>query len=107
MGKIKTMIVVNYYQEEDYNPETDGYYLSLAAVINDSLDLHDDIELIIECISNCGEFEPKNGVMYEIYLDRANIAAPFPAIDPAFAVNRIVEKAYSEHLGHHTPIVQL
>jgi hypothetical protein len=72
-----------------------------------TLDLQDDIELITECISNCGEFEPKNGVMYEIYLDRANIQAPFPAIDPAFAVNRIVEKKYSEDFGHYTPIVEL
>lgn len=101
------MIVVNYYQAEDYNPDTDGYTLTLAGVINDTLDLQDDIELITECISNCGEFEPKNGVMYEIYLDRANIQAPFPAIDPAFAVNRIVEKKYSEDFGHYTPIVQL
>ena len=101
------MIVVNYYQAEDYNPDTDGYTLTLAGVINDILDLQDDIELINECIDNCGEFEPKNGVLYEIYLDRAKIAAPFPAIDPAFAVNRIVEKKYSEDFGHYTPIVEL
>lgn len=101
------MIVVNYYQAEDYNPDTDGYTLTLAGVINDTLDLQDDIELITECIDNCGEFEPKNGVLYEIYLDRANIQAPFPAIDPAFAVNRIVEKKYSEDFGHYTPIVEL
>lgn len=101
------MIVVNYFQAENYNPDTDGYILTLAGVINDTLDLKDDIELIIDCISNYGEFEPKNGVMYEIYLDRANISTPFPAIDPAFAVNRIVEKKYSENFGHYTPTVQL
>ena len=101
------MIVVNYYQAEDYNPDTDGYTLTLAGVINDTLDLQEDIELITECIDNCGEFEPKNGVLYEIYLDRAKIVAPFPAIDPAFSVNRIVEKKYSEDFGHYTPIVEL
>ena len=101
------MIVVNYYQAEDYNPDTDRYTFTFAAVINDTSDLHADIKLITECIDNCGEFEPKNGVLYEIYLDRAKIAAPFPAIDPAFAVNRIVEKKYSEDFGHYTPIVEL
>ena len=101
------MIVVNYYQAEDYNPDTDGYNLTLAGVINDTLDLQEDIELITECIDNCGEFDPKNGVLYEIYLDRAKIAAPFTAIDPAFAVNKIVEKKYSEDFGYYTPIVEL
>lgn len=101
------MIIVKYYQSEDYNPDTDGYDLTLAAVVNDTLDLNNDIALITECIENSGEFEPKNGVLYEIYLDRAKIAAPFPAIDPAFALNRIVEKKYSEDFGHYTPLVEL
>ena len=101
------MIVVNYYQAEDYNADTDGYTLTLAGIINDTLDLQDDIDLITECIENDSDFEPKNGVMYEIYLDRANIQAPFPAIDPAFAINRVVEKKYSEDFGHYTPIVEL
>ncbi len=101
------MIVVNYYQDEDYNPDTDGYTLTLAGVINDTLDLQCDIELITECIENSCEFEPKNGVMYEIYLDRARISAPYPALDPAFSVNRIVEKKYSKDYGYYTPIVYL
>jgi len=58
------MIVVNYYQEEDYNPDTDGYHLHLAGVINDTLELQDDVQIIKEAIENCGEFEPKNGVLY-------------------------------------------
>jgi hypothetical protein len=33
------MIVVNYYQAEDYNPNTDGYTLTLAGVINDNIRL--------------------------------------------------------------------
>jgi len=86
------MIVVNYYQAEDYNPDTDGYTLTLAGVINDNLDLHDDIAMIIECIDNDVDFEPKNGVMYEIYLDRANIQAPFPAIDPHFQLIQLSKK---------------
>ena len=101
------MIVVSYYQEEDYSPETDGYHLILAGVINDTLDLQDDVELIKEAIENCGEFEPQNGVMYEIYLDRATIASAYPIQEPAFAVNRIVEKVYHEDYDHHTPTVRL
>jgi hypothetical protein len=101
------MIIVNYYQNEDYNPQTDGYTLELAAVVNDTLSLTDDIELIIECLENAADFTPKNGVVYEVYLDRALVAASFPASEPAFSVNRVVEKQYSEHMGHHTPLVQL
>lgn len=101
------MIVVNYYQAEDYNPDTDGYILTLAGVINDTLELQDDVQLITECLSNCDEFEPKNGVMYEIYLDRATIAASFPIYEQAFSVNKIVEKKYNEDYGHHTTIVRM
>ena len=102
------MIVVNYFQEEDYNADTDGYHLDLAGVVNDVLRLDDDIELIKECIENCGEFEPKNGVMYEIYLDRATIASSFPIVEQAFAVNRIVEKFYDKDICEHiTPMVRL
>ncbi len=101
------MIVVNYYQEEDYNPDTDGYHLHLAGVINDTLELQYDVELIQDAIENCSEFNPKNGVLYEIYLDRATIASSYPIVEPAFAVNKIIEKVYSEEYGHHTPIVRL
>lgn len=101
------MIVVNYYQNEDYNPDTDGYVLTLAGVVNDTLELQHDIELIIECIDNCEEFEPKNGVLYEIYLDRAKIQSSFPIMEPAFSVNRIVEKKYHPNLGHYTPLIEL
>ena len=101
------MIVVNYYQEEDYNPETDGYYLYLAGIINDTLELQDDIDLIKEAIENSSEFKPENGVMYEIYLDRATIESSFPIQEPSFDINRIVEKKYHEEIGHYTPIVRL
>jgi hypothetical protein len=101
------MIIVNYYQDEDYNPDTDGYNLHLAAVVNDVLDLTNDIDLITDCIENDSNFKPKNGVFYELHLDRANIRAPYPAIDPAFAITNIVEYNYNEVLGHHKPIVNL
>ena len=101
------MIVVNYFREEDYNPETDGYHLVLAAVINDSLDLNNDIDLITECIDNDLDFEPKNGVLYEVYLDRATIAAD-PVPEPAFSINRVVEKKYNNDLGTwDTPLVRM
>ena len=101
------MIVVNYYQSEDYNPATDGYMLHLAGVANDQLDLNNDIELIQECIENDPTFNPRNGVMYEVYLDRATIASAYPIQEPAFAINRVVEMVYNHDYGHHTPIVQL
>lgn len=101
------MIVVNYFQDEDYNPDTDGYYLHLAGVINDELELQDDVNLIKEAIENSSDFNPKNGVVYEIYLDRARTRAPYPVIDPSFCINRVVEKKYSADLGFYTPIVEL
>jgi hypothetical protein len=100
------MVVVNYYREEDYNPNTDGYHLHLAAVINDVLDLNNDIQLMIECIDNDPNFNPKNGVLYEIFLTRATIAAD-PIPEPAFAIDRVVEKKYTEEQGWHTPIIRL
>lgn len=101
------MIVVNYYQEEDYNPDTDGYQLILAGVINDSLDLQCDIELITDCIKNDINFEPKNGVLYELFLDRATISAD-PIPEPAFALTKIVKKVYNKETElHETPLIRL
>jgi hypothetical protein len=100
------MIIVNYFRDEDYNHATDGYHLHLAAVANDVLSLNSDIDLITEAIDNDPDFEPKNGVLYEIYLDRATIAAD-PVAEPAFALNRVVEKKYNADCGWHTPIVRL
>ena len=98
------MIIVNYYRDEDYNPDTDGYILTLAAVVNDELDLNNDIQLITDCIDNDPDFEPENGCLYEIQLDRATIAAD-PVPEPAFAISRIVRKRYDIDRGWETPIV--
>ncbi len=100
------MIVVNYYQEEDYNPDTDGYYLHLAAIVNDSLELLTEIEMIKEAIDNSMDFKPVAGVMYELYLERATIAAD-PIPERAFYLSQIKRKKYSEDYGWHTPTVTL
>ena len=92
------MIIVNYYREEDCNPETDGYHLHLAGVINDSLDLNYDIQLIIDCIDNDSDFEPKNGILYELQLVRATISAD-PIPEPAFAIIEVIELKRCKHTG--------
>lgn len=100
------MIIINYYQDEDYNPETDGYNLVLAAVVNDYLDLLNDIDLITECIDNDDNFKPENGVMYEIQLDRATIASD-PIDEKAFSIFQIIRKTYYDSIGWVTPMVRL
>ena len=100
------MIIVNYYQSEDYNPSSDGYTLTLAAVVNDELDLQCDIDLITDCIDNDTSFKPQNGVLYEIQLDRATIASD-PVPEPAFAISKVITKRYDLDLGWCTPIVRL
>jgi hypothetical protein len=92
------MIIVNYYREEDCNPETDGYHLRLAGVINDSLDLQYDIQLITDCIDNDDDFEPKNGILYELQLVRATISAD-PIPEPAFAIREIIELKRCKYTG--------
>ena len=101
------MIIVNYYRNEDYNPETDGYMLQLAGVINDILDLTFDVQLITDCIDNDSDFEPKNGVLYEIQLIRATIQAD-PIDEPAFAIREVIEKVYTKETGKWvTPLVKM
>lgn len=95
------MIIVNYYREEDCNPETDGYHLHLAGVINDSLDLQYDIQLITDCIDNDTDFKPKNGILYELYLVRATIQSD-PVDEPAFCLKDIVELKRCIHTGEFT-----
>lgn len=101
------MIIVNYYRDEDYNPDTDGYMLHLASVVNDSLDLIYDIELITNCIDNDLDFEPKNGILYEIQLIRATIQSD-PIDEPAFSIDRIIEKVQDKNTGQwFTPLVRM
>lgn len=101
------MIIVNYLIDNGYNPLTDGYYLTLAGVVNDVLDLHNDIQLIIDCIDNSDEFTPSVGVMYELYLTRATIASD-PVPEPAFFLDRIVKKKYDpDSCTFYTPTVNL
>ena len=102
------MIVVNIFFEEDYNPETDGYHLTLAGVINNELDLNYDPELIIEAIDNDEIFKPKAGNMYEVQLIRATIASAYPFVKRAFVIDRIIEKVYdNESSCFITPLVKL
>lgn len=101
------MIVVNYFLEKDYNPDTDGNMLVLAGVINDSLDLDHDIQLIKDCILNDPDFEPKTATLYELQLIRATIQSD-PIDEPAFAIDRVIEKVYQKETGEWiTPLVRM
>jgi len=101
------MIIVNLYCEEDYNPETDGFHLVLAGIVNDTLDLYCDPQLIQDCIENDPDFEPKAGQFYEIQLIRATIDAD-PIPEPYFAIDRIIEKVNCKHTGEWiTPLVRM
>jgi hypothetical protein len=84
------MIIVNYWQDKDYDPTTDGYELTLAGVVNDSLSLTNDLQLIELAVDNDNEFEPKDETVYELYLERCTIAAD-PIPERAFRITRVVE----------------
>jgi hypothetical protein len=90
------MIIINLYCEEDYNPDTDGYYLDVAGIINDTLDLNYDPELIKECIYN--DFEVEAGKFYELQLIRGTSSAD-PIDEPIFVIDRIIEKVYDDDAG--------
>jgi hypothetical protein len=100
------MIIINYWHEKDYDPTTDGFTLHLAGVINDTLDLYYDPQLIQDCIENDTEFEPKPETLYEIQLIRGTISAD-PIPEPAFAIDRIVEKTQDADCGWITPLVRM
>lgn len=104
--KTNNMIIVNVYYQDDYNPDTDGYHLMLAGVVNDSLDLDNDPQLIKDAIDNDIKFEPKAGQFYEIQLIRGTIASD-PIPEPAFAIDRIIEKVYDIDCGWTTPLVRM
>ena len=100
------MIILNLYCEDDYDQNTDGFHLHLAAVVNDELNLYSDPQLIIECIENDPDFEPKAGQLYEIQLIRGTIASD-PIPENAFAIDRIIEKKYDADFGWITPLIQM
>lgn len=100
------MIIVNYWTEEDYNPTMDGYYLELAAVVNDSLDLLRDVEIIQEVLENT-DTEFKKGTMYEISLIRGTIASD-PGLEPTFVIDRVIEKVWcDDSLRFTTPLARI
>lgn len=100
------MIIVNVYCEEDYDPTTDGFHLDLAGVVNDTFNIYSDPQLIQDCVENDPDFEPKAGQLYELQLIRATIASD-PIPEPAFAIDRIVEKKYDADFGWVTPLVRM
>lgn len=101
------MIIVNLYCDEDYDSTTDGFHLHLAGLVNETLDIYNDPTLIIECIENDPNFEPKAGQFYEIQLIRGTIASD-PIPEPAFSIDRIIEKKYcSESESWITPLVRM
>jgi len=100
------MIIVNLYCDENYDPTTDGFYLHLAGVVNDELNLYSDPQLIVECIENDSKFKPKAGHFYEIQLIRATILSD-PMPEPAFAIDRVIEKKYDVDCGWVTPLVRM
>lgn len=100
------MVIVNLYFQEDYNPETDGFDVFLAAVVNDYFDIQVDPELIMEAIQNDPNFEPKNGQFYEVQLIRGTIASD-PVPEPGWAIDRVIEKVYNSHGEWETPLVRM
>jgi hypothetical protein len=104
--KTKIMIIVNYWQDADYDSTTDGYSLHVAGIINDTINLDIDPQLLHDAIDNDDNFEPKDETLYEIQLIRATIASdPIPEL--AFSVDRIIEKKYDEDFGWITPLIRM
>ena len=100
------MIIVNLTFEESYDPETDGYHLELAAVVNDTLDLFNDVDLIKDCIENDTEIERKGGSSYVVQLLRATIDSD-PIPEPAFIVGSFIQEVYDPNYGWITPTIKL
>jgi len=100
------MIIVNVYCDKDYDPSTDGFYLDLVGVVNDTLNLYIDPQLIQDCVENDTNFKPKSGQLYEIQLIRATISSD-PVPEPAFVIDRVIEKKYDPVFGWCTPLVRM
>ncbi|MCP4356297.1 MAG: hypothetical protein GY793_11880 [Proteobacteria bacterium] len=83
------MVVVNYFKEKD----NDRYSLDLAGIINDSYDILFDGDLIDDAITNDDDFNPEESTLYEVYLERATIAAD-PIPEPAFCIVYTVKKIH-------------
>lgn len=84
------MIICNLWLPSDHSFDDKEYELSIEAIVNDTFQLGMDDEKITECLDNHEFDEPiKHETLYELYFDRALIEAPFPAIDPAFAITSV------------------
>jgi len=98
------MIVVNYWREKDC--ELHEFNLHLAGMVNETLNLFMDVDLINECIFN-ENYSFKEEVLYEVYLTRATISAD-PIPEPAFAVFQIIQKKQNKDTGEwETPLVRM
>ena len=101
------MIICNFWLPSGHDFSESEYDLSIAAIVNDSYEIGNDEDKIIECLENHEFDEPlKEETLYELYFDRARIEAPFPAIDPAFAITNVRARKTSPE-GEFIDYVQL
>lgn len=96
------MIIVNYWHDKDYDLTTDEYELTLAGVINDSLSLTNDLDLIELAVDMDNNFEPEAETLYELHLQRCTIAAD-PVPERAFSIDKVVELSFDAEYGWHKP----
>lgn len=88
------MIIVTVHVECGCSFEEGEYSLHLEGCVQDALNLDIDIEKIKDCIDNY-EGEIKEDIHYTFFLHRANIQAPHPCYDPAFAVQQVIEDVHT------------
>lgn len=98
------MIIVNYFREKDCSHLEGEYMLAIAGIINDHFDVNEDPEILKNAIEMDDDLcELKEETLYEIQLIRGAIQGPFPAREPTFVVDRIIEKKFDEDFGWITP----
>lgn len=93
------MIILNLWKDADHDPKSDGIYMELAGVVNDSLaiDAH-EIEILETHVYDAMCDVMKEETLYEVYVERG-LEPGDPLPERVFRVHHYIEKVQSEGTG--------
>lgn len=95
------MIVAHYWK----NIEPEEPRITFLAVVNDEIEFN-DYDVASEAIANDDGFDPKEEVLYTLYLQRAIIESSYPLSEPSFEIVHFTEMEQNENAMWSEPVLQ-
>jgi hypothetical protein len=97
------MIIVHYWKNIPPEEPT----VRIVGIVNDSVCIYGDTDVIDLALANAEDFEPETEVLYTVYLQRAVIASAFPLSEPYFEIVHFTKMKKGTEIGEwQEPVFQ-